>query len=333
MLFNSYEFVFFFLPITAIAFYLLGSRSKSLAIGWLILASLAFYAWWRPLNVALIAPSILINYGLSRWLMRLANEQRMRAARAVLVAGIAFNVVFLGYFKYANFLVGAVNDVAGTSYALEHIILPLGISFITFQKIAFLVDVAAGRVKEFTLRDYCLFVLFFPQLIAGPIVHYREVMPQFHSTPCRFDRTGRRRRAHAFFRGTVQESRAGGRHFADGFGDLCRCRVRSSGHDGLRVDGRHRLYIANLFRFLRLLGHGRWDCATLRSHPAGQFQFAAARQQHHRFLAALAPYADALPDGVYLQSVELVDHAASNGQGTEGCGRPEYPAGCISSPC
>ncbi len=187
MLFNSYEFVFFFLPITAIAFYLLGSRSKSLAIGWLILASLAFYAWWRPLNVALIAPSILINYGLSRWLMRLANEQRMRAARAVLVAGIAFNVVFLGYFKYANFLVGAVNDVAGTSYALEHIILPLGISFITFQKIAFLVDVAAGRVKEFTLRDYCLFVLFFPQLIAGPIVHYREVMPQFHSTSCRFD--------------------------------------------------------------------------------------------------------------------------------------------------
>ncbi len=187
MLFNSYEFVFFFLPITAITFYLLGSRSKSLAIGWLILASLAFYAWWRPLNVALIAPSILINYGLSRLLVRLTSEQRVRAARGVLIAGIAFNIVFLGYFKYANFLVGTVNDVAGTNYALEHIVLPLGISFITFQKIAFLVDVAAGRVKEFTLRDYCLFVLFFPQLIAGPIVHYREVMPQFHATPCRFD--------------------------------------------------------------------------------------------------------------------------------------------------
>jgi alginate O-acetyltransferase complex protein AlgI len=187
MLFNSYEFVFFFLPITAIAFYLLGMRSKSLAIGWLILASLAFYAWWRPMNVALIAPSILINYGLSRLLLRWGSEQKTRAVRVVLVAGIAFNVMFLGYFKYANFLVGAVNDVAGTGYVLEHIILPLGISFITFQKIAFLVDVAAGRVKEFTLRDYCLFVLFFPQLIAGPIVHYREVMPQFHAASCRFD--------------------------------------------------------------------------------------------------------------------------------------------------
>jgi alginate O-acetyltransferase complex protein AlgI len=187
MLFNSYEFVFFFLPITAIAFYLLGSRSKSLAIGWLILASLAFYAWWRPLNVALIAPSIMINYGLARLLLRWGTEQKTSAARAVLVVGIAFNVMFLGYFKYANFLVRAVNDVAGSSYVLDHIILPLGISFITFQKIAFLVDVAAGRVKEFTLRDYCLFVLFFPQLIAGPIVHYREVMPQFQAAPCRFD--------------------------------------------------------------------------------------------------------------------------------------------------
>jgi D-alanyl-lipoteichoic acid acyltransferase DltB (MBOAT superfamily) len=189
MLFNSYEFVFFFLPVTAIIFYLLGSRSKSLAIGWLILASLAFYAWWRPLNVALIAPSILINYGLARLLLRWAREQRTVAARAVLVAGIVFNVMFLGYFKYANFLVGAVNDVTGTRFALERIILPLGISFITFQKIAFLVDVAAGRVKEFTLRDYCLFVLFFPQLIAGPIVHYREVMPQFQATTCRFDQS------------------------------------------------------------------------------------------------------------------------------------------------
>jgi alginate O-acetyltransferase complex protein AlgI len=187
MLFNSYEFVFFFLPITAIAFYVLGSRSKSLAIGWLILASIAFYAWWRPLNVALIAPSILINYGISRLLLRWGNEQKPRAVRAALMAGITFNVMFLGYFKYANFLVGAVNDVAGTHYVLEHIILPLGISFITFQKIAFLVDVAAGRVKQFTLRDYCLFVLFFPQLIAGPIVHYREVMPQFQAASCRFD--------------------------------------------------------------------------------------------------------------------------------------------------
>ncbi len=187
MLFNSYEFVFFFLPLTALVFYTLGRRSKPFAIGWLILASLAFYAWWRPLNVALIAPSILINYGMARLLLRWSGERRPRASRALLIAGITFNVLFLGYFKYANFLVGAIDDVAGTHYVIDNIVLPLGISFITFQKIAFLVDVASGRVKEFTLRDYCLFVLFFPQLIAGPIVHYREVMPQFQAATCRFD--------------------------------------------------------------------------------------------------------------------------------------------------
>ena len=187
MLFNSYEFLFLFLPITAGGFYLLGRLSKTAAIRWLILASLFFYAWWRPLNVALIAPSILINFGLARLLQRLLREEKSVAAKAVLILGVAFNVAFLGYFKYANFFVGAVDDVFGTKYVLERIILPLGISFITFQKIAFLVDVAAKRVVSFTLQDYCLFVLFFPQLIAGPIVHYREVMPQFERASCRFD--------------------------------------------------------------------------------------------------------------------------------------------------
>ena len=101
--------------------------------------------------------------------------------------GIAFNVAFLGYFKYSNFLVGTINDAFGTQMVLARVILPLGISFITFQKIAFLIDVQAGRIESFTLQDYCLFVLFFPQLIAGPIVHYREMMPQFHRVSCRFD--------------------------------------------------------------------------------------------------------------------------------------------------
>ena len=120
-----------------------------------------------------------------------AIERRRKAIsgpRLVLLLGIAFNVAFLGYFKYIDFGRGAVNDIFGTNLVLTHVILPLGISFITFQKIAFLIDVHAGRVKSFTLQDYCLFVLFFPQLIAGPIVHYREMMPQFHSASCRFDK-------------------------------------------------------------------------------------------------------------------------------------------------
>ena len=189
MLFNSSTFIFVFLPAAVLGFYLLGRLSRAGALVWLILVSAVFYALWRPVNVLIIAPSILVNYLLARALLRLNEDgKRPRASQGVLLLGIAFNVAFLGYFKYVNFLVGTINDVFGANIVLARIILPLGISFITFQKIAFLIDVQAGRVKSFTLRDYCLFVLFFPQLIAGPIVHFREMMPQFHQAPCRFDK-------------------------------------------------------------------------------------------------------------------------------------------------
>ena len=189
MLFNSYGFVLVFLPAAVLLFFVIGSRSRQWALSWLVLASLLFYAWWRPANLLIIAPSIVVNFVAARTLLRLGATGRASTARIVLALGVAFNVLFLGYFKYANFAVGAVNDLAGTSFVLEQIILPLGISFITFQKIAFLVDVQSRRVDAFTLREYLLFVLFFPQLIAGPIVHYRELMPQFRAVSCRFDKT------------------------------------------------------------------------------------------------------------------------------------------------
>jgi len=189
MLFNSYQFIFVFLPVALAGFFSFGIVSRSAALYWIIFVSLVFYALWRPLNVVIIAPSILINFILARILERLAgDEDRSRIARSVLLLGIVFNIAFLGYFKYIDFGRSAVNDIFGTNLVLTHVILPLGISFITFQKIAFLIDVHAKRVKSFTLQDYCLFVLFFPQLIAGPIVHYREMMPQFHTAPCRFDK-------------------------------------------------------------------------------------------------------------------------------------------------
>ena len=189
MLFNSTEFLFTFLPLTVAVFFALGATSRVWALRWLILASLVFYAWWRPLNVLIIAPSIVINYIAAQALLRLSQDKkRERASRIVLLLGIAFNIAFLGYFKYIDFLSGAINDVFGTNLILRHIVLPLGISFITFQKIAFLIDTHAGRIKSVVFQDYSLFVLFFPQLIAGPIVHYREMMPQFQSAPCRFDK-------------------------------------------------------------------------------------------------------------------------------------------------
>ncbi|HUB13737.1 MAG TPA: MBOAT family O-acyltransferase [Acetobacteraceae bacterium] len=188
MLFNSAEFLFGFAPIAVVGFYLLGRFSRVSAIRWLIAVSLVFYGWWRPLNVLIIGPSILINFALARVLLRLnQGEHSRRTSQAVLLLGILFNVMFLGVFKYTDFITGTVNDVFGTNFVLLHIILPLGISFITFQKIAFLIDVQAGRVTSFTFQDYCTFVLFFPQLIAGPIVHYREMMPQFNAVSCRFD--------------------------------------------------------------------------------------------------------------------------------------------------
>ncbi len=188
MLFNSAGFLFGFLPAALLGFYLLGTFSRASAIRWLIVVSLAFYGWWRPLNVLIIGPSIIVNFALASVLLRLnQNERSRRASKAVLLLGILFNVAFLGVFKYTDFIAGTINDVFSANLILRHIILPLGISFITFQKIAFLIDVQAGRVKSFTFQDYCTFVLFFPQLIAGPIVHYPEMMPQFHAAPCRFN--------------------------------------------------------------------------------------------------------------------------------------------------
>jgi alginate O-acetyltransferase complex protein AlgI len=188
MLFNSTEFLFAYLPVALLMFYVLGARSRTTAIRWLILVSLAFYAWWRPLNVLIIAPSIAINFLLATLLLKQNDRDRKhRSSKGVLLLGILFNVGFLGFFKYTDFISGAINDVFGTDLVLRHIILPLGISFITFQKIAFLIDIQSGRVKSFNFQDYCTFVLFFPQLVAGPIVHYREMMPQFHTVPCRFE--------------------------------------------------------------------------------------------------------------------------------------------------
>jgi alginate O-acetyltransferase complex protein AlgI len=179
MLFNSYQFLLF-LPIVAIGFYAIGEKSRNWALRWLILSSIFFYGWWNPVNIAIILPSVLVNYMLARLIDRWAGDTgRQRLSALTLYAGLIFNLCFLGYFKYKNFFLTTLNDVVGTNIISAATILPLGISFITFQKIAFLFDVRGRRVKSFNFQDYCTFVFFFPQLIAGPIVHYNEMLPQF----------------------------------------------------------------------------------------------------------------------------------------------------------
>lgn len=190
MLFNSYEYILFFLPVTVAVYLVLGTRSRPLAISWLILASVVFYAWWRPFNLLIIGPSLAVNYAFGRALLGISGDAtRARQRTLLLVLGVAFNVAFLGYFKYANFVVSVADDLTGADFVFKQIALPLGISFITFQKIAFLIDIAGGRIKSFTLRDFLLFVMFYPQLIAGPIVHYPETIPQFQRGSGRFDAT------------------------------------------------------------------------------------------------------------------------------------------------
>ena len=144
MLFNSYEFVLLFVPLTLAGFYLLGATNARTAILWLVFASFFFYGYWRPIYLLLLIASIAFNYLVGRLIARLRESQDARV-KYVLIAGVAVNVAALGYFKYANFLVDTLSDGLGSGLELAPIVLPLAISFFTFQQIAYLVDVARGE--------------------------------------------------------------------------------------------------------------------------------------------------------------------------------------------
>ncbi len=176
MLFNSYIFIFVFLPVSLAGFFLIGSRNHHrIAISWLVACSLFFYGWWNPAYLGLILASILFNFAIGNVLSNSGTKNR----KWVLIAGIGFNLGLLAYYKYANFFIDSIYWSFGTAYHLEKIVLPLAISFFTFQQIAYLVDAYRNETREYNFLHYCLFVTFFPQLIAGPIVHHREMLPQF----------------------------------------------------------------------------------------------------------------------------------------------------------
>lgn len=173
MLFNSTEFIAYFLPICLAGFYALGAMGRHrLALAWLTAMSLVFYGWWNLWSVPLLAGSILFNFALGR---RLARSP----SKALFVAGVATNVLLLGYFKYTGFTGTTMSGLLGLEWSVPEIVLPLAISFFTFQQIAFLADSYDGIAEEPKLLNYGLFITFFPHLIAGPITHHREMMPQF----------------------------------------------------------------------------------------------------------------------------------------------------------
>ena len=183
MLFNSYEFMFLFLPVSLAIFFLLNRmRLTTGANAWLLVVSLFFYSWWNPRYLPLILCSILFNYTIGVLLSDSDNlRKQIVSKKTVFMFGVTANILFFGYFKYMDFFVGNVNSLLGVNLTLPAILLPLGISFFTITQIAFLVDAYGGFVVERNLLNYSLFVTFFPHLLAGPILHHKDMMPQFNS--------------------------------------------------------------------------------------------------------------------------------------------------------
>ena len=183
MLFNSTGFLFVFLPIVLLVFFPLARRRSGLALWWLVVASLFFYGWWNPAYLQLLGISIVVGYGLARLAQASAASGR---ARLWVGLGVVFHLGLLGWFKYAGLLSRSLWQLTdGRVPLVADVALPLAISFFTFQQLAFLVDCGRGRARETRFLQYVLFVTFFPQLVSGPIVHHREMIPQFER-PLRF---------------------------------------------------------------------------------------------------------------------------------------------------
>jgi alginate O-acetyltransferase complex protein AlgI len=190
MIFSSWQFILLFLPITFVIYFWLNHRRLIVAGKiWLVAVSLFFYAYWDLKYLPLIIGSMLFNFIVGKNLAKTFNNSLnesppsfwQNGRKLLLVAGIAINLLLLGYYKYTDFLLTNVNAVFGSAYQPFHILLPLAISFFTFTQIVYLVDSYRGETARYSLLNYTLFVTFFPHLIAGPIVHHQQLMPQFES--------------------------------------------------------------------------------------------------------------------------------------------------------
>lgn len=178
MLFHTPEFIFFFLPVTLLVYFLAGRFSLRGAFACLTLASLFFYGWWAPSYLLLIVASIIFNYFAGIWLCA-CNKSQTSYKKLALSVTVSANLLLLAYYKYLMFFAAQASLLFHTNIDVGNIILPIGISFYTFTQIAYLADVAKGKDAEQNFISYALFVTYFPHLVAGPILHHAEMMPQF----------------------------------------------------------------------------------------------------------------------------------------------------------
>lgn len=171
--------MFVFLPVALVVLFLLARTRSEWAIGWLFIMSIAFYAGWSPAYVPLMLGSIAFNFYAGCRIHQAASSGRQRRAAGLLGGAIAVNLLLLGYYKYASFLTESVGTLLGVAWSVGEVELPMGISFFTFTQIAFLVDARRGLTAELNPLRYGLFVTYYPHLVAGPILHHREMMTQF----------------------------------------------------------------------------------------------------------------------------------------------------------
>ncbi|MBJ2130613.1 MBOAT family protein [Alteromonas sp. IB21] len=176
MLFSSTDFIFVFFPLAVLSYYVVGAYKSKYRNYSLVFFSLFFYAYWKVEYLPILIVTILVNFAFGRLI---SIDEEKKNSKIFLFIGISLNAFLLGTFKYFDFFTENFGYVSGVEFEPVDLILPLAISFFTFQQIAFLVDCYKGEAENYTLTEYFLFVSFFPQLIAGPIVHHKQMMPQF----------------------------------------------------------------------------------------------------------------------------------------------------------
>jgi alginate O-acetyltransferase complex protein AlgI len=179
MLFNTFSFFLVFLPVALVGYFFLSKVSLRLSISFLLLASVVFYSYWDIAFLPLLLCSVATNYAVGRWISRKKEEKNNGGAKLALTLGLVFNLGLLSFFKYLDFFIATLVWVTGADIKPLGVTLPIGISFFTFTQIAYLMDCHSAEVREYKPENYGLFVTYFPHLIAGPILHHKDMMPQF----------------------------------------------------------------------------------------------------------------------------------------------------------